>query len=234
PASQGHYDIKYVWEPNRFAFVYTLVRAYAATNDEKYAGAFWGLIQDWAECNPPNTGANWKDGQEIALRLMAWTFGFYAFIHSPQTTNLQISQFTQLVAAQAERIHANIGYAISTRSNHTISEAFGLWMVGLLFPELKSAEKYFTLGKRLLEEEATKQIFPDGSYAMYSLNYHRFILHLYLYAIRLADINHSPLITSPTSSTQPRDTCPSTAPTTAHSSSRWTTATSPTTVRFCN
>lgn len=185
-------DIKFIWEPNRFAFVYTLVRAYAFTQDEKYPQAFWGLIQNWAEHNPPNTGANWKDGQEIALRLMAWIFGFYAFINSPSTTNLQISQFTQLVAAQAERIYANIGYAISTRSNHTISEAFGLWMVGLLFPELKHAEKYFTLGKRLLEEEAKKQIFPDGSYAMYSLNYHRFILHLYLYAIRLAEINHAP------------------------------------------
>ncbi len=185
-------DIKFIWEPNRFAFVYALVRAYAATADEKYPQAFWRLIQDWAEHNPPNSGANWKDGQEIALRLMAWTFGFYAFIHSPSTTPEHITQFTQLVAAQAERIHANIGYAISTRSNHTISEAFGLWMVGLLFPELKHAEKYFNLGKRLLEEEATKQIFPDGSYAMYSLNYHRFILHIYLYAIRLADINHSP------------------------------------------
>jgi hypothetical protein len=189
-------DIKFIWEPNRFAFVYTLVRAYAATQDEKYPQAFWGLIQDWAEHNPPNTGANWKDGQEIALRLMAWTFGFYAFIHSPSTTPEHIAQFTQYLAAQAERIHANIGYAISTRSNHTISEAFGLWMVGLLFPELKDAEKYFNLGKRLLEEEAAKQIFPDGSYAMYSLNYHRFILHLYLYAIRLADINHSPFSNS--------------------------------------
>jgi hypothetical protein len=189
-------DIKFIWEPNRFAFVYTLVRAYAVTQDEKYPQAFWQLIQDWAEHNPPNTGANWKDGQEIALRLMAWTFGFYAFIHSPSTTPEYIAQFTQLTAAQAERIHANIGYAISTRSNHTISEAFGLWMVGLLFPELKEAEKYFKLGKRLLEEEATKQIFPDGSYAMYSLNYHRFILHLYLYAIRLADINHSPFSNS--------------------------------------
>ncbi|MCL4271983.1 MAG: heparinase II/III family protein [Anaerolineales bacterium] len=189
-------DIKFIWEPNRFAFVYTLVRAYAATGDEKYPQAFWQLIQDWADHNPPNTGANWKDGQEIALRLMAWTFGFYAFIHSPSTTNLQISQFTQLLAAQAERIYKNIGYAISTRSNHTISEAFGLWMVGLLFPELKEAQKYFHLGKRLLEEEATKQIFPDGSYAMYSLNYHRFILHLYLYAIQLGEINHFPLSTS--------------------------------------
>jgi asparagine synthase (glutamine-hydrolysing) len=184
-------DIKFIWEPNRFAFVYTLVRAYAATQDEKYPQAFWQLIQDWADHNPPNTGANWKDGQEIALRLMAWTFGFYAFIHSPSTTPEHISQFTQYLAAQAERIHANIGYAISTRSNHTISEAFGLWMVGLLFPELKDSEKYFTLGKRLLEEEAKKQIFPDGSYAMYSLNYHRFILHLYLYAIQLGEVNDS-------------------------------------------
>ena len=192
-ASQRHTDIKFIWEANRFAFVYTLVRAYAATHDEKYPQAFWQLIQDWAEHNPPNTGANWKDGQEIALRLMAWTFGFYAFIHSPSTTNLQISQFTQYLAAQAERIHKNIGYAISTRSNHTISEAFGLWMVGLLFPELNDSEKYFSLGKKLLEEEAAKQIFPDGSYAMYSLNYHRFILHLYLYSIRLGELNQSPI-----------------------------------------
>ncbi|MBK8781458.1 MAG: alginate lyase family protein [Anaerolineales bacterium] len=189
-------DIKFIWEANRFGMFYTLVRAYAATSDEKYPQAFWHLIQDWAEHNPPNTGANWKDGQEIALRLMAWTFGFYAFIHSPSTTPEQISQFTQLIAAQAERIHKNIDYAISTRSNHTISEAFGLWMVGLFFPELKDSEKYFTLGKKLLEEEAAKQIFPDGSYAMYSLNYHRFILHLYLYAIRLGELNHFPLSTS--------------------------------------
>ncbi|HSG43926.1 MAG TPA: hypothetical protein VLA72_12295, partial [Anaerolineales bacterium] len=36
-------DIKFIWELNRFAFVYTLVRAYAATQDEKYPQAFWTL-----------------------------------------------------------------------------------------------------------------------------------------------------------------------------------------------
>ncbi|MBI5945851.1 MAG: alginate lyase family protein [Chloroflexi bacterium] len=185
-------DIKFTWEPNRFAFVYTLVRAHAATGDEKYPQAFWQLIQDWAKHNPPNTGANWKDGQEIALRLMAWTFGFYAFINSPSTTPERISQFALYVAAQAERINKNIAYAISTRSNHSVSEAFGLWLVGLLFPELKDAEKYFSTGRDLLEHEAVNQIFPDGSYSMYSLNYHRFILHIYLYAIQLGNLNKSP------------------------------------------
>ncbi|MBL8089388.1 MAG: alginate lyase family protein [Anaerolineales bacterium] len=193
--SQRHVDIKFIWEPNRFAFVYTLVRAYAGTQDEKYAQAFWTLIEDWAKHNPPNTGANWKDGQEISLRLMAWVFGYYAFIHSPLTTPQRIADFTIFVAAQAERIYKNIDYAISTKSNHTISEAFGLWMISLLFPELKDSEKYFSLGKKILEEEI-KQIFPDGSYSMYSLNYHRFILHIYLYAIRLGEINHFPLSTN--------------------------------------
>jgi asparagine synthase (glutamine-hydrolysing) len=182
-------DIKFIWEPNRFAFVYTLVRAYIATHNEKYPDAFWTLIEDWAEKNPPNTGVNWMDGQEIALRLMAWTFGFYQFSNSPSSTPHRKQQFLLYVAAQAERIYKNICYAISTRSNHTISEAFGLWMVGLLFPELKHSEKYLSLGKQLLEQEAANQIFPDGSYSMYSLNYHRFILHIYLYAIRLGEIN---------------------------------------------
>jgi asparagine synthase (glutamine-hydrolysing) len=188
-SDEGGVDIKFIWEASRFSLVYPLVRAYAARREEKYPEAFWRLIESWAESNPPNTGPNWMDGQEAALRLMAWTFGFYAFLGSPSTTPGRIAQFTVMVAAHAERIYRNIDYAISTRSNHTISEGFGLWQVGLLFPELKDAEKYFALGRQVLEQEAAAQIFPDGAYSMYSLNYHRFILHLYLYALRLGELN---------------------------------------------
>src|SRR6185436_12996160 len=192
-SDDGEVDIKFIWEANRFSMVYTLVRAYASSRDERFAEAFWMLIQSWAESNPPNKGANWKDGQEIALRLMAWCWGFYGFFHSSSTTPDRLAQFTVLVAAQAERIYQNIGYAISTRSNHTISEAFGLWMVGMLLPELNDSEKYLKLGGELLEREASAQIFPDGSYSMYSLNYHRFILHIYFCALRLGELNGSPL-----------------------------------------
>jgi hypothetical protein len=191
-SDDGRVDIKFIWEASRFSMVYTLVRAYASTRDEKYAEAFWELIQSWVESNPPNTGPTWMDGQEAALRLMAWTFGFYAFMDSPSTTPERIAQSTIMVAAHAERIYKNIDYAISTHSNHTISEAFGLWLVGLLFSELKDAEKYFALGRRLLEQEAAAQIFPDGSYSMYSLNYHRFILQIYFYAMRLGELNSAP------------------------------------------
>ena len=189
----GDVDIKFIWEASRFSMVYPLVRAYAATLAEKYAEGFWTLLESWAESNPPNTGPNWMDGQEVALRILAWTFGYYQFSNSPTATPHRTAQFTIMVAAHAERIYKNIDYAISTHSNHTMSEAFGLWLVGLLFPELKEADKYFALGRKLLEQEAAAQVFPDGTYSMYSLNYHRFVLHIYLYGLRLAELNQSPV-----------------------------------------
>ena len=186
-------DIKFIWEPSRFGMVYPLVRAYASTRDGKYAEAFWKLVQTWARANPPNTGPNWMDGQEAALRLMAWTFGLYAFINDPSTTPERLALLTVMAAAHAERIYGNIPYAMSTHSNHTISEALGLWLTGLLFPEFKVSEKYLTHGRQLLEQEAAAQVFPDGTYSMHSLNYHRFALHIYLFVLRLAEINRSPL-----------------------------------------
>ncbi|HET9914756.1 MAG TPA: heparinase II/III family protein, partial [Anaerolineales bacterium] len=85
-SNEGDVDIKFIWEASRFSMVYTLVRAYASTQDEKFADAFWELVQSWAESNPPNTGPNWMDGQEAALRLMAWDFGLHAFAESASTT----------------------------------------------------------------------------------------------------------------------------------------------------
>ena len=39
----GNYDIKYVWEASRLSMVFTLVRAYARKQDNRYAEAFWQL-----------------------------------------------------------------------------------------------------------------------------------------------------------------------------------------------
>jgi hypothetical protein len=186
----GEYDIKFAWEASRFNQVYALVRAYAKHPDERYPEAFWTLVEDWAQKNPPQRGPNWKCGQETSLRLLAWCFGLYGFKRSPSSTPGRVAQLTQMIAAQADRVYGNIDYAISTRGNHAVSEAFGSWLAGTLFPELKQAETYRAAGRRLLEREAEIHIFRDGTYSMYSLNYHRFILHIYFLAMRLGELNH--------------------------------------------
>jgi len=183
----GESDIKFVWEANRLSQIYALVRAFSVNRDQKYPQAFWTILSDWMQKNPPGLGPNWKDGQEVALRLMAATFGYLAFFNADASTPMQIEMFSLFVAAHAQRIFQNIDFAIATKSNHTISEAFGLWMVGTFFPEMKHSNKYFQIGRDILESQIRDQFFEDGGYAMYSLNYQRFALHLYLVAIHLGD-----------------------------------------------
>lgn len=185
----GAYDIKFIWEASRFNQVYALMRAYAFKKDERYPEAFWTLVEDWARMNPPQRGPNWKCGQETSLRLLAWTFGLFAFRDAESTTAARTARLTQLIAAQADRVHRNLDFAASTRGNHAMSESFGIWLAGTLFPELKRAETYRSLGRAVLEREAATHIFPDGAYSMYSLNYHRFILHVYFLAMRLGELN---------------------------------------------
>ncbi|MBC8232322.1 alginate lyase family protein [bacterium] len=182
-------DIKLIWEPSRFGVAYKLVRAYWCTGDETYPYIFWELINSWRDANPPQRGPNWKCGQEVAFRIMAWVFAFYGFANSPHSTPERMATLTAMIAIHAQRIERNIAYARSQKNNHAISEGVGLWTVGVLFPEFKEAEKWRKLGRRVIEEEAQRQIYDDGSYIQHSMNYHRLMLQDYLWAVRLGQIN---------------------------------------------
>jgi asparagine synthase (glutamine-hydrolysing) len=184
-------DIKLVWEPSRFAAAYVLARAYAASGDERYPAAFWTLAEDWAARNPPMTGANWRCGQEAAFRIMAWCFGLWAFKRSGHTNSTRVAHMATMLAWHASRVERNLAYARSQHNNHAISEGLGLWTVGLLFPEFAAATRWLDLGRRVLLEEAERQIHPDGGYVQNSLNYHRLMLHDYLWVLRLGELNGS-------------------------------------------
>ena len=188
----GQGDIKGVWEVNRFGFVYTLVRAYWRGRDERYAELFWRLLEDWRLRNPPQRGPNWKCGQEISFRVMAWCFGLYGFLEAEATTAERVADLANMISVQGERIEANLDYALRQRNNHGISEGLGLWTIGSLFPELRSAARWQALGREVLETEARKLIYADGSFAQHSVNYHRLMLHDYLWALRLADVQGQP------------------------------------------
>jgi asparagine synthase (glutamine-hydrolysing) len=185
--SQG--DVKLVWEPNRFSFVYALVRAYRRRQDERYPELFWQWVESWRQANPPNHGVNWKCGQEISFRVLAWCFGLYGFLRSPATTPGRITMLAEMMAASGRRIAGNVSYALSQQNNHPISEGVGLWTLGLLFPEFREASEWRSLGRRILEQQARELIYDDGSFSQSSTNYHRVMLHDYLWAIQLGRCN---------------------------------------------
>jgi asparagine synthase (glutamine-hydrolysing) len=185
PSFSGEDDIKDCWEPGRFAAAYAFVRAYFASGDERFAEAFWTMLESWRAANPPNTGPHWRCGQEISLRVMAWVFALNAFRDSPSTTPARLAMMVGMLDEQARRIAATTDYARLQDNNHSISEGMGLWCAGLAFPELKKAAVYREKGRLLLEGEAARLIADDGSFSQMSSNYHRLMLHDYIFAIRM-------------------------------------------------
>ncbi len=182
-------DLKYIWEPGRFASAYTLSRAYILTDREDFAETFWLLIESWENDNPPNFGAHWKCGQETSLRIMAWCFALFAVVDSNSTTPERFAKLLGLIAAQADRVAADHIYSYLQQNNHSISEGVGLYIVGVLFPQLSNSKKWLEIGKNILEEDARRLIHDDGSFIQKSNNYHRLMLQDYLYAIRIAQVN---------------------------------------------
>src|SRR4029077_3659749 len=86
-----------------------------------------------------------------------------------------------------------LDYALSQRNNHGISEGLGLWTIGLLFPELRASARRRERGRRVLEEQGRALIYEDGSFSQHSVNYHRLMLHAYIWSIRLGDLHGRPL-----------------------------------------
>ncbi|MGA8764506.1 MAG: alginate lyase family protein [Candidatus Sulfotelmatobacter sp.] len=188
-ASDSYGDLKFILEPSRFLFVYQLARAYALSGDERFPQAFWNAIEDWARNSPPVSGPLWICGQECSLRILAWSFGLYAFVNSPATTAERVALLVSLIAAHAWRTTQTLGYARSQRSNHLISEAVGLWTAGTLYPELSEASAWRNIGARLLREAVLDQITSEGVSLQHSFNYQRMVLHLLLWTLRLAELH---------------------------------------------
>lgn len=183
-------DVKFLWEPSRFGWAFPLARAYRKSEDERYAEAFWTLLESWMRENPPFCGINWKCGQEASVRVIALSFAFSMFRDATSSSPTRIQRLIMLLASLGQRIESYIEYGISQKNNHGISEAVGLWSIGHLFPELRAAARWRLQGKRTIEFEVRRQVYADGSYIQHSINYHRVFLHLLAWSLRIGQCCH--------------------------------------------
>lgn len=183
-------DVKYIWEVSRFSQTFYFIRAYTLTNDEKYVKAFWKQVETWMDNNPAEMGVNWKCGQEITFRTIAWIFGLYSFKDSKHSTDERIIKLFKYIYYNVRHVEKNFEFALkAVKNNHAVSEAAGMFTAGVLFPFFKDAERWRKKGKRYLEELVDRQIYADGTYKQYSTNYNRLVLEVYSFALRLAELN---------------------------------------------
>lgn len=178
-------DIKLIWEPSRFSFVVHYINAYKSTGDEKYARSLINLIISWIDSNPFPYGANYKCGQEISFRLFAWIIALDHF--SKFLTEDEKGKIFKNVYVSLLRINSNIDYAVkSVRNNHSISEASGLFVGGVIFPSFAESHEWRKKGIKLLIQETAYQISDDGSYIQNSMNYHRLVMDVLSFVLLIS------------------------------------------------
>ncbi len=183
---EGTGDVKWIWEPGRFGWAFTLGRAYHASRDEGYAEAFWRYFEAFSAGNPPCLGPHWMSGQEVALRLMALTWAGQVFDPATASTAERKSRLAASIAAHAARIPPTLIYARSQHNNHLLVEAAGLLTAALALPDHPNASRWLTLGWRWLNRGLQSQIDDYGEYAQHSTNYHRLMLQVVLWTNCLA------------------------------------------------
>jgi hypothetical protein len=174
-------DIKFTWEPARFGWAFTLGRAWYLSGEEKYAEAFWRYFETFTAANPPYWGPNWMSGQEVGLRLMAFTWAGEIFAKAAATTPERLAALAVSTAAHAARIPATLLYARSQNNNHLLTEAAALYTAGLALPDHPQAEKWRKTGQKWLRWCFIHQIDAYGEYVQHSTNYHRLMLQTALW-----------------------------------------------------
>ena len=184
-------DSKIVWEPNRHQHLITLALTYRLTGDQRYAEECFAQWEHWQNENPYGRGINWASSLELAFRACSWIWMIYLLAGSRAMTGKRLGELKGAVNLHAKFIAANLSTYYSPNT-HLLGEGFALFVTGLLFPELRDSETHRETGRKILLEEISRQVRPDGSHAEQSTCYHRYATDCFLHAAILAGRNGCP------------------------------------------
>lgn len=182
-------DIKFVWETARFSFIYDIIR-YDFHYKTDCSQMVFSQIISFIDNNPVNRGPNYVCSQEISLRILNWTFALYYYKDSEYLSEDLFKKIMNSIYWQIHHVYQNINFSrIAVRNNHALTETLLLFLSGLLFPFIPETRKWSRKGKQWFEKEIAYQIYDDGTYLQFSNNYHRVVIQLLTWGIRLAELN---------------------------------------------
>src|SRR5437667_5637138 len=181
-------DSKVVWELNRHQWLVYLGQAYRLTGDDRYAETFVRHLRDWIQANPPGMGINWASSLEVSLRLIAWCWALALFRNAHVLSPEFFVSLLSAIQAHASHVERYLSYYFSPNT-HLTGEALGLVYAGVVFPELRAADRWRKLGTRILIEQSERQILADGVYFEQSACYQRYTAEIYLHLLVLAARN---------------------------------------------
>ncbi len=172
-------DSKITWEPSRLQFVYDLGQAYVLTGDDKYAAHFFDLLNHWNRRNRDYHGISFCSALEFAFRANSVVWGLHFFRKSEGFGQQAARDVYRLLHISARFMADHLSRYFSPNT-HLLGEAYGLYLIGLLFPEFREAEQWRATGHKILADEIRRQINGDGMHVELSTCYHAYAVEFIL------------------------------------------------------
>lgn len=185
-------DIKYVWEKSRFSYLLTVLRN-DYHFDEDNSEFVFSEIESWIDANPINQGPNWRCSQEISLRIMNWCYVLAFYKNSPALNEERWNKIQYVIYWSLHHVYHHIDFSrIAVRNNHAITETLMLTISELLFPFIPETKVWAKQGRKWFEQEIAYQIYEDGTFLQFSMNYHRVVIQLLTMGISLTELHRKP------------------------------------------
>lgn len=191
--SKGAGDIKFVWEKSRFSYLLTIIRSdyHSGTDLSEFV---FSEIESWIDANPINQGPNWRCSQEISLRIFNWHYVLSYYKRSPALTEKRWQKIQNVIYWSLHHVYHHINFSrIAVRNNHAITETLFLALSDILFPFISETTGWAKRGRKWLEQEVNYQIYDDGTFLQFSMNYHRVVIQLLSLGIAVTEKNQRPL-----------------------------------------
>ena len=171
---------EWTWQLSRHPFWTLLAEYYTATGDEKAVTVWIDMISSWfdqalvPEKAKPGATHCWRT-IEAGIRMSGWSHQIAAFAKSPQVTDEFLTRYFISIWEHGWRLRNN-----STNGNWLLMELHGLLRITLLYPFLKDAPEWKAYALKRLQEEFSRQVYPDGFQYELSTGYHGVVISNYL------------------------------------------------------
>lgn len=190
-----HGPIEWTHVLSRHGYWPTLGYAWWATGDDRFAEDFAFLLRDWIEDNPVprilsnsrgERGTVWRT-LETGIRGDVWFDAMELFLDAPQLDADALYLMTRSLVEQARHLHR---YEVDFRyGNWQVVECAGLAAIGIMLPEVREAAGWRERAFEYLVEHMQRDVYPDGAHHELTPGYHSWVMHKFVKAARLAEIN---------------------------------------------
>ncbi len=178
-------DIEWAIMLHKFYYAVGLGVAYKKTGDRCYVDKWVELTTSWIATVP----MDFLSSDVTGRRIQNWIFAHYYFINECITEAVTPEFYIQFLTS----IHQQVSYLcqhLTPARNHRTLELYTIFLVAVVFPELKDADTWLRFSIDELAENAQTDLLDDGVHCELSTDYHHIVLRNFLAVKRLALLNN--------------------------------------------